>query len=231
MAHIAARKRPVGRPANPKQTIQRKTQILLRATRFFAKHGYHAADMQALADELKIGKGTLYRAFPTKEALFLATTQEAMRLMREAINQAIETAGADGLEAIAHAVAAYLRFFDQHPHFVEIMMLERAVFGDSRKPTYFAHREANAERWRQLYLKLMDEQRVRRLPTEAIRDVMSSTIYGAMFTNYFAGRQKPLEVQAAQIIHIVLNGILTNEEKAKPCWSLESLSAKFGEDK
>ena len=75
----------------------------------------------------------------------------------------------------------------------------------------------------------MDEGRVRRLPTEAIRDVMSSTIYGAMFTNYFAGRQKPLEVQAAQIVHIVLNGILTNEEIGKPCWSLEGLSAKFGD--
>lgn len=230
MPQVSARVKAKGRPVNPLQTKRRRQQILERATRFFARHGYHAADMQVLADELKIGKGTLYRAFPTKEAIFLATTQEAMRLMRKTINQAIEEAGADGLEAVARAVAAYLRFFDAQPHFVEIMMLERSVFGDSRKPTYFAHREANADRWRQLYLKLMDEGRVRRLPTEAIRDVMSSTIYGAMFTNYFAGRQKPLEVQAAQIVHIVLTGILTDEEKAKSCWSLESLSAKFGGD-
>lgn len=230
MQPTAMRKSTLGRPPNPKRIDRRNEKILRHATRFFAKRGYHAADMQVLADELKIGKGTLYRAYRTKEALFLATTQEAMRLMRESIDGAISAGGADGLEAIAHAVAAYLRFFDQHPHFVEIMMLERSVFGDTRKPTYFVHREANAERWSRLYAKLMDEGRVRRLPIEAIRDVMSSTIYGAMFTNYFAGRQKPLEVQAAQIIHVVLNGILTNEERVKPCWSLQSLSTKFGAD-
>lgn len=223
-------KRARGRPADPDRVERRRHNILDAATRFFARNGFHAADMQQLADELGIGKGTLYRYFATKEALFLATTEEVMTRMREQINAAIARAGDDGLAAIARAVAAYLRFFDANPQFVEILMLERSVFGGRRTPTYFAHREANAERWSSLYARLMDEGRVRRLPIESIRDVISSTVYGAMFTNYFAGRRKPLEVQSAQIIHVILTGILTDDERARPQWRLENLSTQFGEN-
>lgn len=223
-------RRTKGRPADPARVERRRQQILHAATRFFARNGFHAADMQQLADELEIGKGTLYRYFPTKEALFVAATEQVMTRMREQINAAIALAGEDGLAAIARAVAAYLRFFDSHPEFVEILMLERSVFGGRRMPTYFSHREAHAERWSALYARLMDEGRVRRLPIESIRDVISSTVYGAMFTNYFAGRRKPLEVQSAQIIHVILTGILTDPERARPQWRLENLSTQFGEN-
>ncbi|GMU82311.1 MAG: hypothetical protein AMXMBFR47_21820 [Planctomycetota bacterium] len=221
---------PRGRPADPSKTQARRRQILDQATRFFARHGYHSADMQMLADELAVGKGTLYRYFPAKEALFLAVSELVVTRMRTHIQAAVDSAGDDGLAAVAHAVAEYLRFFDSNPDCVEIMMLERSVFGDRRKPTYFAHREANAERWSRLYARLMDEGRIRRLPIEAIRDVISSAIYGAMFTNYFAGRSKPIELQAAQIIHVVLTGILTDAERARPQWRLESLAARYGEN-
>lgn len=228
MSRVITRRSGRGRPADPQRMEKRREGIVDAATRFFAGHGYHAADMQRLADGLQIGKGTLYRYFPTKESLFVATTERVMTRMRAQVNAAIDAAGDDGLDAIARAVAAYLRFWDSNPSFVEILMLERSVFGDRRKPTYFVHREANAERWRRLYTRLMDEGRVRRLPIEAIRDVMSSTLYGAMFTNYFAGRQRPIEVQTAQIIHVVLSGILTDAERAAPRWGLENLAQQYG---
>lgn len=228
MPRVNTRRSSRGRPADPARTEKRRQGILVEATRFFARLGYHAADMQLLADELQIGKGTLYRYFPTKEALFVATTEQVMTQMRSQINAAIDAAGDDGLDAIARAVAAYLRFWDSNPAFVEILMLERSVFGDRRKPTYFAHREANAERWSRHYTRLMEEGRVRRLPIEAIRDVMSSTLYGAMFTNYFAGRQKPIETQTAQIIHVILSGILTDAERVSPRWCLDNLAKQYG---
>lgn len=189
------------------RAVKRREQILVAATLHFARLGYHATDVQKLADELQLGKGTVYRHFPTKEALFLAAVDRVMRLLVERID-AVRAEGGDPLQMIAHAVTTYLAFFDTHPEFVELLIQERAVFRDRKKPTYFEHRERNTGRWQALYRKLMDAGRVRRMAPDAISDVLSSALYGTMFTNFFAGRNKSLEAQAAQILDIVLHGIL-----------------------
>ncbi len=206
MATDGVRRR--GRPRDAEQCRQRREQILAAATRHFAPCGYHGMDVQRLADELGTGKGTIYRQFASKEALFLATVDRAMRLLTEAVEQA-RAATDDPLEQLARAVAAYLKFFDAHPEFVELFMLERAVFRDRKTPTYFEYRERSAARWGALLNRLMAEGRVRRMPINAIRDVINAALYGTMFTNFFAGRQVPLQTQARRILQIVFHGILT----------------------
>jgi hypothetical protein len=135
-----------------------------------------------------------------------------MRLLRERIDSLRATED-DPLELIAKAMVEYLAFFDEHPEFVELLILERAVFRDRKKPTYFEHRERNVGRWRALYRELMDAARVRPMPPDVITDVLSSALYGTMFTNFFAGRAKSLETQARQIVDVVFHGILSDEER------------------
>ncbi len=191
----------------------------------FARDGYHETDLQVLADELGVGKGTVYRYFPCKEKLFLAAAQRVLELMRAAIDEALKDV-TDPLETISAAVEAYLRFFDAHPHFVEIVMLERAILGDTRTPTYVTHRAANAARWNKLYSDLMDAGRIRRMEPEALRDVVGSTLYGTMFMNYFAGRRAPLKTQVARIVDVLFDGMLTDSERARRRGSGRSLLRK-----
>jgi AcrR family transcriptional regulator len=193
----------------------RQEEILEAAVKLFARHGYANTDTQLLADELGVGKGTLYRYFPSKEDLFLAAADRVMRRMRSEIDSAIEGI-ADPLDRIAVAIRSYLTFFGEHPEFVEIMMQERAQFRDRKKPTYFVHREANIHRWQDLYRGLIKEGRVRNMPVEQITDVMSGLLYGTMFTNYFTGPSRPLEDQAQNIIDVVFHGILSESERTKP---------------
>ena len=61
----------------------RDTQILQVAARIFAKRGYRNTDVQEIADELGIGKATIYRAFGTKEELFFATVDNGMSRLNE----------------------------------------------------------------------------------------------------------------------------------------------------
>src|SRR5262245_20789755 len=134
--------------------------------------------------------------------------------LRERIDE-IRARKLEPLEQIATAVRAYLAFFDTHPEFVELLILERAVFRDRKKPTYFEHRERNVGTWRALYQQMIDAGRVRPISPAAISDTMSSTLYGAMFTNFFAGRQKTLETQAAELMDVLFRGILSDSERAK----------------
>ena len=114
---------------------------------------------------------------------------------------------------MAAAIRGYLRFFDKHPEYVELLIQERAVFRDRKTPTYFAYRRAQRGRWQGLYVDLMDQGRIRRMPPERILDVLGALIYGTMFTNYMEGRSKSVEEQAEEILDVMFNGMLTHAEQ------------------
>ena len=204
----------VGRPRDPQLAVRRCEQILAAASSIFAAQGYRQTDVQVIADALGIGKGTIYRYFPSKEELFLAAVDRGMRQLQEEVREATEPLE-DPLDQIAAAVRAYLAFFDRHGEFVELLIQERAEFKDRKKPTYFEYQEASVDRWRNLYTELINQRRARSVPVDRILDVMSDTLYGAIFTNAFAGRRKSFEVQAEDILDIVFHGILSEQERHK----------------
>src|SRR5271169_1985563 len=96
-----------GRPADDGLRASRTEQILTAAVELFARHGYAGTDTQLLAEKLGVGKGTIYRYFPSKEDLFLAAADRVMRQLRAQIDGCIEGI-ADPLDQIAVAIRAYL---------------------------------------------------------------------------------------------------------------------------
>lgn len=209
-------RRKPGRPAIPQLAERRREEILGVAQKVFARKGYPGTDVQIVADEIKIGKGTIYRYFPTKERLFLATVDRGMRLLRASVEQVAEGVD-DPLERIVLAVQGYLAFFDHHSEIVELLIQERAEFKNRKKPTYFAYRDASLDPWQGLFRQLIADGRVRDIPVERITDVLSDLLYGTIFTNLFSGRRKSLEAQAQDILDVVSFGILTEEERDRGC--------------
>ena len=212
MSNPSAHRR--GRPKDEARLQQRREEILDAAAPVFARLGYDCTEVQAVADASGIGKGTIYCYFPSKEELFLAAVDRGVRRLRQAVDAAREAPG-DPLDRLESAIRAYLQFFKDHPEYAELLVQERAAFRDRKKPTYFEHREANACPWRELYADLIAAGRIRDVPVDRIIDVISDLVYGTMCTNHFSGRHKPLDVQAADIIDIVFNGILTPAERRR----------------
>ena len=87
-------------------------QILEAAAKLFAEHGYADGDTQLLAEKLGVGKGTIYRYFPSKRELFLAAADRVMRMLRERLSPVQVDSAAevgwspDALEAQAFAYLA-----------------------------------------------------------------------------------------------------------------------------
>ncbi|UCF34251.1 MAG: TetR/AcrR family transcriptional regulator [Phycisphaerales bacterium] len=196
-----------GRPKDKQLAARRRAEILDTAAKLFAERGYPNTDVQVVADELRLGKGTVYRYFPTKRELFLAAVDRGMSRLHDAVEARVAETD-DPVQQIAQAMRAYLAFFDNHPEIVELLIQERAEFKDRKKPTYFEHRDANIGRWQALLRRLTEEGRVRDIPVERITDVVGDLLYGTLFTNHFAGRRKSLEEQARDILDIVFEGIL-----------------------
>ena len=199
--------RKPGRPKVKGLVELRREQILAAATEEFALRGYAGTDLQVVARRLDVGKGTVYRYFRTKEALFLAAVDRGMRLLTQRTNDAAART-LDPLDRIIRATHEYLEFFDEYPEFVELFVQERAQFRDRSRPTYFAHRDANLGPWRALLRSLMDAGRIRRMPVDRITDVFNAALYGTIFTNYFEGRRQKPEVQAREILDVIFRGIL-----------------------
>jgi AcrR family transcriptional regulator len=211
MKRLAVEKQPCA--ALHAACCRRRKKILEKAVQLFAKHGYSATDTQMLVDEVHVGKGTLYRYFPSKEDLFLAAVDHSMQMLHDHVEKAAPPQG-DPVDQIRRGVRAYLAFFARHREFAELLIQERALFKDRRKPTYFRRRKEYAKRWQELYRGLIAKGRIRELPPERIAEVVGDLLYGTMFTNFLAGRRQSFETQAAAILDVVLFGVLSDAERA-----------------
>ena len=202
----------LGRPRDQSLTARRTDEILAAAATLFARRGYSNTTTQELADLLQVGKGTIYRYFPTKEDLFLATVDRLMQQLTAAIDTSTE-AIEEPVQRIQAAVLAYLTFFAEHPEATELLIQERAQFKDRQQPTYFVYRAADFKRRREQVQAMADAGRLRDMPAERMMEVIGDVLYGTMFTNYFTGRHRSPEEQARDILEVLLLGILSDSER------------------
>lgn len=78
-----------GRP--PMAGLRRN--ILHAAEAIFTRHDYHEVLMEDVARACGVGKGTLYRYFPSKRQLYLAVMFEGIEQLRDDLRAAVETPG------------------------------------------------------------------------------------------------------------------------------------------
>jgi len=193
------------------ERLARREEILTHAARLFAQYGYSETDTTLLAETVGVGKGTVYRYFPSKRELFLAAADRVMRMLRAEVEESIAKID-DPLHQIRAGVQSFFAFFAEHPECVELLMQERAQFKDRTESTIIEHRRLNVERWREMYTNLIAAGRIREMPVDRITDMVGNLMYGTIFTNYFSGAAKSPAAQADDVIDIIFRGILTPQE-------------------
>lgn len=199
-----------GRPANPQLRKQREEEILQAAAALFAEKGYAPTDLQELAQRLGVGKGTVYRYFPTKQDLFLATVKHEITRFTTTLEGMVPR-NAPLIEQMSLVIEAYLQFFQQNPDVVELMVIERSHF-KHRRPTYFdLENDPSCARWDALVSALIEQGVLRSMPLDKVRRVVGDLIYGTMFSNYMAGRVASPHEQAREIMDVLYGGLLTAE--------------------
>ena len=90
---------------------ERSIEILDAAVRIFAEKGYTQTDVQEIADRVGVGKGTVYRHFGNKEALFEAAVTHARDKLIAAVDGAKQPE-MEGIEQLRRCITAILQFFD-----------------------------------------------------------------------------------------------------------------------
>lgn len=222
MADSTPAPRKPGRPKDPELETRRRTEILTVAARVFAQSGFAATDVQVIADRVGVGKGTVYRYFPSKDALFLAAVENGLVELSADMDAIVADSTTDPVEQIRNAVRAYLRFFRRRPEMAELFIQERAAFPHHHRPLYFTVKEGDDKecQHRAMYDRLVHGRHIRDIPQDRFFAVVGDLLYGTILTNLLTGRPAEPESQAEAILDIVLNGILRDKKSNRTTRSL-----------
>ncbi len=76
--------------------------------------------MEDIADEVEVGKGTIYRYFRDKEELYLALLKRSSRQFMERLVEE-KSKGENPRAQLEFIVAAIIAFFDEHPQLFDLI--------------------------------------------------------------------------------------------------------------
>jgi AcrR family transcriptional regulator len=97
-----------------------RQRILDAAMTIFARHDYHEVLMDDVARQSGVAKGTLYRYFPSKRALYLGVMFEGIDRLHDALQEAVGGSG-EPVRKLARLVYTLLdHFWDRRFFFAQI---------------------------------------------------------------------------------------------------------------
>ena len=101
-----------------KKSEETRLAILRCAAEVFSERPFHEVLTDHISARLKIGKGTLYRYFASKEELYFASIFEGLQGMQEAIDRVVREPGPleQTIEALARTLIGY--FWERRDFFV-----------------------------------------------------------------------------------------------------------------
>ena len=99
----------------------RRLEILEAAKEIFSNKGYHAADVNEIAQLAKIAKGTVYLYFPSKKDLFLAVIEAGIDSLTSQMESTIKE-NTNPLEKIKSAIRTYMLFFKNNQKFYRLLV-------------------------------------------------------------------------------------------------------------
>lgn len=188
---------------------QRKDEILAAATAVFAERGYQVADTQAIADKACVGKGTLYRYFPTKENLFREALRRHLDILSEKLINARDQ-HSNPLLKLKAAMGAYFLFFQEYPETIELFAQERAEFGSKVTPLYFERMMQSRDEWRGLYKDICTQFPVRDVSIDDMMARGRELMHGATYTICNNDGSSGAYAQLDAIFEFYLFGILNH---------------------
>jgi TetR/AcrR family transcriptional repressor of uid operon len=94
------------RRANTQLQMDRREEILAAAKRCFSRSGFHGSSMQEICAEAQMSPGSLYRYFPSKEAIIAGIAEQDRADVAEKFQAIVEAH--DFFEALAFAARVYI---------------------------------------------------------------------------------------------------------------------------
>ena len=118
-----------------KNQIERKLKILKSAVKSFAASGFHISDIDNIAKNAGVGKGTLYRYFQNKEDLFFESVKYCMDEMYDEIGKKLENVSYNDFVGVLFD--AHMDYYREHEE--TYMLVANAILQMPQNSINFFH--------------------------------------------------------------------------------------------
>jgi TetR/AcrR family transcriptional repressor of nem operon len=197
-----------------------RTRILRAAFQLFHEQGYHATGVATILREAGVNPGSLYHAFPSKEALLTGVLEYALALLRPAVIDPVEKRTSDPIERVFTLLAQYREGMLQAGCRMgcPIGNLALEVSDDHPEARALIHR--NFENWTAQVKSWLDQAGAR-LPKDMDRAQFARFILtvmeGGLMQARASGNLKPFDDSVAQLRAYVaaLEARVRSEQKAR----------------
>lgn len=182
-----------------------RQNILQAAEAIFTQHDYHEVLMEDVAQACGVGKGTLYRYFPSKHELYLAVMFEGIERLRDEMQAAI-----DRQEAPAQKIECLVRCILQH--FWDRRFFFALIHRNEHKPEdpegreWLRRRAEIAALVERTLEEAMTAGYVRRTAPRIAAEMLLGMLRGV---NRYRTRQDTLDNLVAEVVNVFLCGMAT----------------------
>ena len=190
---------------DPHWREERRVRLLDAAARVFAREPYEQASMDHIAQEAGVGKPTLYRYFPSKEALFAAVFAETLAEIETQLVAVLRREG-DVESRLSGLIAAIVPIF--RDHLVPLHLLDAsAATADQSKRRVFRQNRARISR---CLATAIDEAAASGEIGAAHGDTVAELIIGMIWSSVasFGGEDRAI---ARTVTALVLRGLLPRD--------------------
>jgi AcrR family transcriptional regulator len=192
--------------------------LILDATdRLLARYGYRKMTMEDLAQEVGIGKGTIYLHFPGKEEVVLSHVDRIVERLKVELSKIAEGPGAPASRLRRMLVLRVMFRFDSVQHYTESLSDLLAAL----RPGLLARRRRHFEEEAEVLAEVLREGRREgdfefRDAAAAARTLLTAT--NALLPYSLSARElgvrAELEAEASRVVEMLLSGLLSRAEGA-----------------
>jgi len=189
-----------GRPPTPGL----RDRILSAAEGTFARHDYHEVQIDDVVQACGVGKGTLYRYFPSKKDLYLAVMFHGIERLRGELEFAVRTdePPAQKIRRIVHRTLAH--FWDRRFFFSLIHRNEHKLDGEARE--WFRHREELSRVIQKTLHAAIGAGHIRRVDTRIATEMLLGMMRGV---NRYRVAGDRLDDLVTAVVDVFMRGIGT----------------------
>jgi AcrR family transcriptional regulator len=193
---------------------QIEKKIIQAAQAEFAKNGFHRTVVSDIANRAGVGKGTVYRRFGNKEALFNSLTTWAVRQLEEQIEQACSQSKSP-TQALQQILDIYFSFLQHSREIVEIVVMEGMQISGMSRDELAAEVIRAKNRFRELFARGMEQGQFRSLDPDRLAFLFQGFIWSMLKSAILYDIQNPGQVYGPLMLEVFLQGIAAQDPQSR----------------
>jgi AcrR family transcriptional regulator len=199
-----------------REQLNHRQQIVDVAMRLFSVRGFHTVSMQEVATEAEFAIGTLYKFFPSKEALYYEIMDQACGRIGEVFDPILNS-NADEREKVSRMIRSSLEIIPANAPAIRLFLQahqQRALVCTSTAPTEKAGRfhETMLANFEKVIAEGVRKGVFRAIDPKVGALALDATLRALAFAEVQNPQPELLEGRIADFERLLFNGILNPKE-------------------